>query len=228
MPQDLPEVRNTPKPRKPWTFKRVVKTGFLLFAGVMVWDIVTPRWAHIIPHYVHYTCMDGEDVSTATDRWTNAPKETKAALCVGHNHPKPAAASPKSCLPGADAACTGTGGIPDPAEAQPSAPKGKQGPDLMLIDHVTYEYGFAKVTGTVKNVGDDDAFSPIIKMEVYDDTGQTLLAQDEGIYPAGQLFTHMKPGISAGFEGSAHVPGEPSRIRVRVSVEKFPYQEIRK
>jgi hypothetical protein len=211
VPTEVPEQKSeaVATPRKKWTFKRVVKVSIALFFAAIAWDMVTPRWAHVFTDKVHYTCMDGEDIAVDTDRWTNKPTMTKGAACVGHNHPKPAPAP-----------------SPAPAEAQPSAPA-KTGAKLLLTDHVKYEYGYVTVTGTVKNIGDNAAFSPSVKVEVYDDSGGTLLAQSEGNWPAGQFFTHMKPGVSAAFEAMEHIPGEPNSIRVRVSIEKYPYEEIR-
>jgi hypothetical protein len=127
---------------------------------------------------------------------------------------------PSPCLPGADAACTGSGGIPA------SAPAPKHEAKLLIHDHVTYEGGYVKITGKIENIGDRDVFSPIITLRVWDQHG-TLLAQDEGIYPAGQLFTHMHPGASAAFESMVHVPGEPSYVNWDVSVGKYQFEEIK-
>jgi hypothetical protein len=205
---------------------------------------------------VAYTCMDGTSIYQGqVESDPHVPFDTaKRAACVGHNHP-PKPAKPADNNPSFVAAdgvrhyahfdffkgimygCSSDGKwstVPncgDPIFGSrgraAASSRAKIGVDLVLTDRVTYEEGgYIKVTGTVKNVGDDAAYSPNVHVEVYDDSMSTLLAQHD-TWPAGQSFAYMKPGVSAAFETYVHVPGEPGQVRVRVSIEKYPYKEVR-
>jgi hypothetical protein len=222
---ELPEQKSdstgtalVPKKRA-WTFKKVMWAGVALFFALFIWDQTTPRWMHVTTDTVNYDCMDGETMSVPIDRWSSKPTATKAAACVGHNHPKPAAAAAKPMTPEEQTRA-------NIAAAQAKSPAPRKEAHLMVRYHVKYEVGYVTVNGTVKNVGDAMAFSPIVKVEVYDDSGETILAQSTAT-PTGQFWTRMKPGVSAAFETMDHIPGEPNSVTIRVSVDGYPYDAVR-
>lgn len=92
--------------------------------------------------------------------------------------------------------------------------------------HVTvikgaYERGFIKVHGVAENTGAKPAFSPAIQLQVYDATGDVLLATDTA-HPTGTLLANMQPGQKAAFQHIMSVPGEPAQIRWKVVVKDYP------
>lgn len=92
--------------------------------------------------------------------------------------------------------------------------------------HVTvakgvYEHGFLKVHGVAENTGAKPAFSPAIELQVYDQSGEVLLAKDTA-YPTGTLLANMQPGHKAAFQHMTSVPGQPARIRWKVVVKDYP------
>ncbi len=93
---------------------------------------------------------------------------------------------------------------------------------IVSLKNRTYEHGYLKLGGTVENVGTGAAFSPAIRLEVYDSTGKTLLAKDTA-YPAGQIMKNMTPGTSAAFESLTRIPGEPDEIRWSLNMD-YPYE----
>ncbi len=46
----------------------------------------------------------------------------------------------------------------------------------LTIDTTEYSHGYFKIVGRAENVGSADAFSPTIKLQVYDRTSKTILA----------------------------------------------------
>ncbi len=92
----------------------------------------------------------------------------------------------------------------------------------LTIQKCEYRRGFFEVVGVAKNTGTEGAFSPTIILRIYDDSGQTLLADDTA-WPAGQYLSTMEPGTAAAFQMFTSVPGEPSSIRYTIEVKEFRY-----
>jgi hypothetical protein len=105
-------------------------------------------------------------------------------------------------------------------------PKRELGPKLKIkIQKSIYEYGYLKVIGVIENVGDKPAFSPTIKLKVYDSSLKTLLAEDTA-WPAGHYLKSMDPGVSAAFQCIESIPGEPGHIRYEVMIEKYDFDVV--
>lgn len=116
----------------------------------------------------------------------------------------------------------------DPNAEHSSPPTPRQPKIELRLQNVEYEYGYFKVVGVARNVGTASAYSPTINLQVFDSkASETLLAEDSA-WPTGLWLKDMAPGASAAFELMARVPGEPSRVRWRVSMEDYPYEIIEK
>lgn len=108
---------------------------------------------------------------------------------------------------------------PEPPKPPPPPPPQKKEPKLEVkITSSSYEYGFLKVVGTVKNTGDAPAVSPTVKVQVRDETGTVLLAEDTALI-AGQFLSKMEPGVEAAFQSYSLIPGEPARIKYSVTAK---------
>jgi hypothetical protein len=116
-------------------------------------------------------------------------------------------------------------GSPPAAVAQPKAAK-----LLIVVTRATYEsyeYGYFTVSGKIDNVGEGEAFSPTIWVEVWDQRGKTLLAKSS-TWPAAHYLRTMEPGSSAAFETTSSMPRGPSQYRWRVYVDKYAFEVKRK
>jgi hypothetical protein len=94
---------------------------------------------------------------------------------------------------------------------------------ILKVKKVTYEYGYLKVFGIAENTGNKAAFSPTIKLQIYDESGNTLLAEDI-VWPAGHYLKNFDPGSSAAFKMICSVPGEPSQIKYQLSIKDYPFE----
>jgi hypothetical protein len=107
-----------------------------------------------------------------------------------------------------------------------SAPTTKKPAFLRVtVEKTEYEHGYLTVIGTVENTGDRAAFSPSTQLEVLSEDGETVLATDNA-YPAGSLLKQFEPGSKAAFKHMTSVPGDPNRIKWRVSIPKFEGEVI--
>lgn len=91
----------------------------------------------------------------------------------------------------------------------------------VVVQDTEYEYGYFKTVGTVENIGSAPAFSPEIVLSIYDNAGETLLAEDTA-YPTGTFMSSLQPGSKAAFQHITLVPGEPNRVRWRVTIKNHP------
>ena len=86
-------------------------------------------------------------------------------------------------------------------------------PKLVVnVQSSKYEYGLLSIVGTVKNVGDAPAISPTVKVQVRNEAGTVLLAEDTALI-AGQFLGKMEPGVEAAFQSMTAIPGAPQQIR---------------
>jgi hypothetical protein len=136
---------------------------------------------------------------------------TTAALAAQPTTPRATPPAPSAQTPAPPAA--------QPAK-QPVAPR-----PLLRIRLTEAKYNdfahWVEIEGTVKNIGTKAVFSPTIRGDAYSKDG-ILLGQDHA-FPEGQAFTHMAPGVAAGF--SMLIPVKGGAINhVTVQAEKVDFE----
>jgi len=94
---------------------------------------------------------------------------------------------------------------------------------IVTIENIWFEHGYMNIFGKVENVGNAEAFSPTLKLDVYDETGNTLLASDSA-WPAGHMLKAMAPGRAAVFEMMTRLPVHPRGIRYTLRIDRYPFE----
>lgn len=113
-----------------------------------------------------------------------------------------------------------------PKPAAPAPQSSKRAKIIVTVDKAKYEFGILTLSGVAKNVGDKAAFGPTIKVEVYDNSGLTLLGDDH-VWPAGQMLSKMAPGVQAAWESAVFVRGKPDRMARWGAHPPFPKRQAR-
>lgn len=100
--------------------------------------------------------------------------------------------------------------------------------EKVLIKMARWQYygGKVKVFGVAANAGSVDLYSPVILLEVYDETGKVKLGEQRG-QPVGWQGKNIKPGEQAAFMITVEPTGAPKRACLKLSAEGYPFEVIK-